>query len=412
MTKDEEIGEDIEVDDLSAPFLPQTKDEATVRPERIERPPLPVPRKSGIHPAFYIAVWISFSSGTILFNKYILGTLKFPIILTTWHLTFATIMTQLLARCTRVLDSRKDVPMTPRVYIRTIVPIGLMFSLSLICGNVAYIYLSVSFIQMLKATTPVAVLLATWSFGIAPLNLATLGNVSIIVVGVAIASLGEVQFNFIGFLIQMGGIVFEAVRLTMVQHLLSSAEFKMDPLVSLYYFAPVCAIMNAAIAIALEAPKISLADVQSVGIAIFLANATVAFGLNVAVVFLIGQTSSLVLTLSGVLKDILLVMASVILFGDPVSGLQIFGYSIALAGLVYYKLGPERLKAYANGIFRKWLEPNGYRRDRKRVVIASVAAVSACLLLGGACVLYYLHAMNRKALAVPVVEDVTNESSG
>ena len=40
--------------------------------------------------------------------------------------------------------------MTGRVYIRSILPIGLMFSLSLICGNVTYLYLSVSFIQMLK----------------------------------------------------------------------------------------------------------------------------------------------------------------------------------------------------------------------------------------------------------------------
>ena len=59
-------------------------------------------------------------------------------------------MTQLLARFTTVLDSRKKVPMTGKVYLRAIVPIGVMFSLSLICGNVTYLYLSVSFIQMLK----------------------------------------------------------------------------------------------------------------------------------------------------------------------------------------------------------------------------------------------------------------------
>ena len=59
-------------------------------------------------------------------------------------------MTQLMARFTTMLDSRKNVPMTGRVYLRSIMPIGLMFSLSLICGNQAYLYLSVSFIQMLK----------------------------------------------------------------------------------------------------------------------------------------------------------------------------------------------------------------------------------------------------------------------
>jgi hypothetical protein len=59
-------------------------------------------------------------------------------------------MTQLLARFTTVLDGRKTVKMTGRVYLRAIVPIGLMFSLSLICGNMTYLYLSVAFIQMLK----------------------------------------------------------------------------------------------------------------------------------------------------------------------------------------------------------------------------------------------------------------------
>lgn len=76
----------------------------------------------------------------------------FPIFLTTWHLLFATLMTQIMARFTTVLDSRKKVPMTGRVYLRAIVPIGVFFSLSLICGNLTYLYLSVSFIQMLKVS--------------------------------------------------------------------------------------------------------------------------------------------------------------------------------------------------------------------------------------------------------------------
>lgn len=62
----------------------------------------------------------------------------------------ATFMTQLMARTTSMLDGRKNVKMTGRVYLRAIVPIGFMFSLSLICGNMAYLHLSVAFIQMLK----------------------------------------------------------------------------------------------------------------------------------------------------------------------------------------------------------------------------------------------------------------------
>lgn len=61
-------------------------------------------------------------------------------------------MTQILARTTNMLDGRKKVKMTGRVYMRAIVPIGFFFSLSLICGNKTYMYLSVAFIQMLKVS--------------------------------------------------------------------------------------------------------------------------------------------------------------------------------------------------------------------------------------------------------------------
>jgi hypothetical protein len=63
---------------------------------------------------------------------------------------FATVMTQIMARTTHFLDARKSVKMTGRVYLRAIVPIGAFFSLSLMCGNMTYLYLSVAFIQMLK----------------------------------------------------------------------------------------------------------------------------------------------------------------------------------------------------------------------------------------------------------------------
>ncbi|KAJ5132515.1 sugar phosphate/phosphate translocator [Penicillium atrosanguineum] len=335
--------------------------------------------KAAFHPVVYVSVWITLSSSVILFNKHLLdyANFRFPIILTTWHLTFATIMTQLLARCTTVLDGRKSVKMTGRVYLRAIVPIGLMFSLSLICGNMTYLYLSVAFIQMLKATTPVAVLLATWGMGMAPVNYKTLANVSIIVIGVIIASFGEIKFVMVGFLFQLGGIVFEATRLVMVQRLLSSAEYKMDPMVSLYYFAPVCAVMNGAVALFLEFPRVTMDHIYGVGVWVLLANAMVAFLLNVSVVFLIGKTSSLVMTLCGVLKDILLVAASMMLWNTP-----FFGYSVALVGLVYYKLGGDMMREYTNKAGRAWAEYGNAKPAQRKFVIFGAAALVFFLFVG------------------------------
>lgn len=153
--------------------------------------------------------------------------------------------------------------------------------------------------------------------------------------GVATASYGEAEFVLVGFVAQVLAIAFESSRLVMVQVLLQG--LKMDPLVSLYYFAPVCAAINFVLLIVTEGLEPFL-ELYRLGPFILLTNAGVAFGLNITAVFLIGAASSLVLTLSGVIKDILLIVGSVIIFGSPITALQMFGYAIALGGLVLFKL--------------------------------------------------------------------------
>ena len=73
----------------------------------------------------------------------------------------------------------------------------------------------------------------------------------------------------------------------MVQRLLSSADFKMDPMVSLYYFAPACACINGVITIFIELPKMGMSDIYNLGLITLVANAFVAFLLNVSVVLLV-----------------------------------------------------------------------------------------------------------------------------
>ena len=111
-------------------------------------------------------------------------------------------------------------------------------------------------------------------------------NVSAIVIGVIIASFGELEFVLIGFLYQMGGVAFEAIRLNLVSSLMHG-QAKMDPLVSLYYFAPVCAVMNFTIALFWEVPNVTMEQVYAVGLWTLLANAMVAFLLNASVVLLV-----------------------------------------------------------------------------------------------------------------------------
>ncbi|KAG1767995.1 TPT-domain-containing protein [Suillus occidentalis] len=282
-----------------------------------------------------IPLWIVLSSGVIIYNNYIYNSLnfRFPVFLVTWHLTFAAIGTRVLQRTTHLLDGAKDVPVSKDMFFRSILPIGLLFS-----GYVAYI-------QMLKAFTPVAILLITWVTRISEPNRKLLLIVLMISSGVAVTSKGEKFFSWIGFFIQAGGVGFEATRLVLIQTLLHG--LKMDPLVSLHLYAPVCALINLCVipfTEGLEPLHLLLAAIGEEAAPhitpfILLTNALLAFLLNIAAVFLVGAGSGLVLTLAGVLKDVLLVAGSVVIWGGEIGVMQASGdYSIALCGLVMFKL--------------------------------------------------------------------------
>src|SRR5688500_4668952 len=101
----------------------------------------------------------------------------------------------------------------------------------------------------------------------------------------------------------------------------------------------------------------------------------------------IGKTSSLVLTLCGVLKDILLVVASILIWGTTVTWLQMLGYSVALGGLVYYKLGGDKIReSYAqlrvNGA-RAWDEYGQKYPVWRKAAVAGGGFFFLLLIIGG-----------------------------
>ncbi|KAL8974019.1 MAG: hypothetical protein Q9197_001739 [Variospora fuerteventurae] len=327
------------------------------------------------------STWMILSSAVILFNKWILDRAKYQsdaaILLTCYHLTFATITTQILARFSTMLNGRHLVRMTPKLYVRAIVPIGVLYSLSLVCSNLPYLYLSVAFIQMLKGTAPIFVFLALCSLRLSSPTISTSLNLLVIVFGVVLASLGEIKIQLMGFLFQFGGLVFEAYRLALIQKLLNDERYKMDPLVSLYYFAPCCAGMIALMGVGEEWPGISWEDVQGVGWWVWAANGMLAMALNVASVFLIGKTSSLVLTLCGVAKSISLIGASMVIWGTVVTPIQFLGNGIAMAGLVYYNTGGAKVQSMANGV-----QSRGTRFWQQRSGGAKVGLAAGLVMLG------------------------------
>ena len=233
--------------------------------------------------------------------------------------------------------------MSRDLYISSVVPIGALYSLSLWLSNSAYIYLSVSFIQMLKALMPVAV----YSIGVLlkkeGFKTETMVNMLSISFGVSIAAYGEAKFDVWGVALQLGAVAFEATRLVLIQILLTSKGISLNPITSLYYVAPCCFVFLLVPWIFVEYPILKSASSLHFDYVIFGTNSLCAFALNLAVFLLVGKTSALTMNVAGVVKDWLLIAFSWSVIKDTVTPINLFGYGLAFVGVGYYN--HSKLKA-------------------------------------------------------------------
>lgn len=282
----------------------------------------------------YTSIWIALSATVILYNKYILtwGQFGYPVALTLWHMLFCSTLAFVIVK----LGYVQPINMSAETYLKTIVPIGALYSGTLWLGNAAYLFLSVSFIQMLKALMPVAVFVVGCFFSTERFSWSTFGNMIVVSIGVAIASFGELNFVVIGVVLQMFSIVTESTRLVLVQILLQRRGLKLNPITSLYYISPACFGFLLLPFFMFELPKIRNDPSVQINPAVLLSNAAAAFALNMAVFLLIGKTSALTMNIAGVVKDWLLIGLSVWLYKSPVSPVNLGGYLVAFLAVCVY----------------------------------------------------------------------------
>jgi len=333
-------------------------------------PPLP--------PLVIIIIWIGLSTSTIFFNRHILVDLHFPYptTLTTMHLAFQTLATRLLKRYTSLIDGKpkgadgsspsaggggggakyarlptaddragSGAPaqgnakadagetMDWNTWARLIVPPAALFSASLVLSNWTYLLLPTSFIHIFRSFSPVVFLAAAFLFGTKAFSWKPVIIVGVISVGVAIASFSETHFSKFGLAVQLLAMFVEATRVTLIQILLQG--YNMSPLMSLYLFAPICLGLNILVIPILEGTE-AFKRLADVGFVTLFANAALTFALNLSSVYLI-SISAIVLSLSKILKDSMTVMGAALLLGDHIAYQQVFGYSIAIAGMIWYR---------------------------------------------------------------------------
>jgi len=282
-----------------------------------------------------IGMWMCISIGLIMYNKWLLSYkgYRFPLAMTMTHQAF----TATVAHVTCRLGFMSPPRLTFEQLKERIAPIALLFAASIALSNFAVSHLTVPFMQMLKASIPTFSLLIGFATGMEHYDTRLLGTVVGIGLGVMIASLGEVEFVWEGFIVAIVGLITEAARLVLTQRLLQGQDIKFNAITGNYYTAPIAFATLAVPFVFFELDRYQqTVDLAEIGVHI-IGNGLLAAMLNVSVFVVLKETSAVTYGIAGQVKDWMNILIAIPIFGNKVTWVQFMGYSMAVTGVFYYK---------------------------------------------------------------------------
>lgn len=327
--------------------------------------------------------WFGLSASLVCFNKYMYLAqanggfgFPFPLAITWFHMLAGVLATNVIKRVRPDwMPVAAESRVSPKQLVRVILPIGIVFALYLGIGNRVYLYLPVSFVQMLRSAGPLSVFAVSVAAGQEKFTMTSLVVIFVIITGVASASFGEVNFSWFGLALQMVAFILDGFRLVLLKTLMSSQQgVKLDPLSALYYYSPVCVVT-----LILPVAYFEAADLHRVLTAALLEhtlpsllcavllNASVAFALNLSLLALFGNVGATTLSVAATCRDICLTFASAWIFHSHISQVQVIGYLSACIGVKLW----DELKARPEAFDKAFGIRSGEKLplvDRKSVV--------------------------------------------
>lgn len=227
-------------------------------------------------------------------------------------------------------------------YLSVSVPCGIVTSGDVGLSNLSLVRITITFYTMVKASTPIFVLLWAYLFGIERITPQLIMVVLIIAVGEYFTVKGEVNFDHIGFFLCLSASMLSGARWTLVQLKLRSLEPPLkSTIATMKVLSPSMFVSLFIFSLFIEQPWIALSHKsmeQTFGtVGLGLLGATLAIAMILCEFYLIMRASAIVLMIGGVIKEMVSIFIGVMYFEDSLNGTNITGCFIVFLGVVFYK---------------------------------------------------------------------------
>ena len=284
------------------------------------------------------AAWYAFNIWFNIYNKQVLKVFPYPLSCTALQFAVGSTLAGLMW-----LLKLHPAPKVDKDLVKAVLPLAAVHTLGNLLTNVSLGAVAVSFTHTIKAMEPFfSVLLSALFLGEAP-TLAVVGSLVPIVGGVALASASEATFNWGGFLAAMGSNVTFQSRNVFSKKFMGKTKggldninlFSVITILSFVLLAPVTLLKEG---IRLTPSALTVAGVSNPTAVIQQALAAAAcFHAYQQVSYMIlARVSPVTHSIGNCVKRVIVIVASVVIFRNPMGPRSLAGTAIALAGVFLY----------------------------------------------------------------------------
>ncbi|KAL8167820.1 hypothetical protein V2J09_009319 [Rumex salicifolius] len=284
----------------------------------------------GVVGALFLSVASSVS--IVICNKALMSNLGFPFAttLTSWHL--------MVTYCTLHLAQRFNLFESKSVDMKTVVLFGILNGVSIGLLNLSLGFNSIGFYQMTKlAIIPFTVLLET-AFLKKQFSRKIKFSLFVLLIGVGIASITDLQLNFMGTVISLLAIITTCVGQILTNTIQKRLNVSSTQL--LYQSAPfqaaVLFVSGPLVDQMLTTKNVFSYNYSPIVIGFIVLSCVIAVSVNFSTFLVIGKTSPVTYQVLGHLKTCLVLGFGYTLLHDPFTERNIIGISIAVVGMGLY----------------------------------------------------------------------------
>uniref|UniRef100_A0A7S3X840 Sugar phosphate transporter domain-containing protein n=1 Tax=Strombidinopsis acuminata TaxID=141414 RepID=A0A7S3X840_9SPIT len=269
-------------------------------------------------------------------NAVVTQNFAFPLFLTMSHFVGSAAVAFI---CAHIWQAERNWP-TGQQWVTFFLPVAAAHATSVSVSNIAIVHATISFVEVVSATTPLVTFGTVFLFG-QPLRTVLLYPLAVIVMGTIIASEGQVAFSLLGFVLVFSGNILRSVKATMQQILLvkgPDGKAAFTPLEVTACTSLPCAVLMGVWSLLTEglAPVRALAQANASLAGAFVLSIVVACFLNISVLFTIKELGAVGTQLVGQAKTLLVVLGSMAIFGDQVTPVEAGGFGLVMFGVWSY----------------------------------------------------------------------------